>query len=221
MPSSSTVVHDDAVLAVDTLDAEAEPRFEQWLREAASSVGGAVTQHEAVGIQIRKYYEVSSKGDDPSLDAAELNSELTSLSSFLPLLQSTRPTKSVQLAREGIVERLQELITARWPEAQLEAEVFGSSFTGMHTSSSDIDIVLLDPALPLGNAQAKDGPRPEWHDVKVLAKYLRTHAGAEGFKDVHAIPSASVPIVTLRMGNVPRLAGVKVDIAINNRFGIA
>jgi DNA polymerase sigma len=112
-------------------------------------------------------------------------------------------------------------MTARWPDAQLQAEVFGSSFTEMHTSSSDIDIVLLDPALPLGNAQARDGARPEWHDVKVLAKYLRTHAGAEGFKEVHAIPSAAVPIVTFKIGNVPRLSGVKVDIAINNRFGIA
>lgn len=220
MPARSNIAQDKAVLTVGSLDAaEYEPRFEQWLREAASTVGGAVTQHEALGIQIRKYYEVSL--DTTQRNSLHVAQSHTILTLPLPPSQSTRPSKSVQLAREALVERLQELITARWPDAQLQAEVFGSSFTEMHTSSSDIDIVLLDPALPLGNAQARDGARPEWHDVKVLAKYLRTHAGAEDFKDVHAIPSAAVPIVTFKIGNVPRLSGVKVDIAINNRFGIA
>jgi hypothetical protein len=60
MPARTSIAHDKAVVTVGSLDAEYEPPFEQWLREAASTVGGAVTQHEALGIQIRKYYEVST-----------------------------------------------------------------------------------------------------------------------------------------------------------------
>jgi hypothetical protein len=73
MPARRNIAHDRAVLTVGSTDAaENEPPFEQWLREAASTVGGAVTQHEALGIQIRKYYEVSFEAiERKSLNLAE------------------------------------------------------------------------------------------------------------------------------------------------------
>lgn len=51
------------------------------------------------------------------------------------------PTSEEHAARESIVNQLKELITAKWPEAELH--VFGSFRTNLYLPTGDIDLVSI------------------------------------------------------------------------------
>lgn len=103
-----------------------------------------------------------------------------------------------------------------------------------------MDLVLLDPSRPLGPDTplhrisnsftpwfiGRDG-MPEWYDVRRLAKELdkddRRSSSRIVLYQVTPVTSAKVPIVRFKArGVAPWLdTGLKVDIAVNNRLGLA
>ncbi|KAI5476739.1 hypothetical protein MNV49_007329 [Pseudohyphozyma bogoriensis] len=102
----------------------------------------------------------------------------------------------------------------------LIVEAFGSVRFGLATSTSDVDLCLLDPYHPRGfdekylRNEAPRGSLPEIYDMRSVARKL-VHWG---YTNVLPIPNAGVPIVKFeaRFGNEV----IQVDLNTNERFGV-
>lgn len=147
-----------------------------------------------------------------------------------------RLTSNQQAQRDLVVEQVQLCVDRKWPGRHLKVEPFGSSVTGIVAANSDIDLVLLDPARPLGVGtpaslvQEPDPPQPleingmpEWYDVRTIAKVIRKHSvdpaaqdSRPWFKMVQPIEGANVPIVSFN----DRMKNFSFDLNINDRFGL-
>lgn len=154
------------------------------------------------------------------------------LSNISPLptnLQSARPSRKDLANRQSIITRLQNLISSNWPQDNLQVSSFGSSLTGLSTTTSDLDLVLLDPSHSRGigtppnqvrfrrsDVVMIDG-RPEWESVGVLSRLLSRKGKQYGFAAIQKIAHASIPIVKF----IDQSTGIHVDLNCNDRFGIA
>ncbi|XP_022643352.1 non-canonical poly(A) RNA polymerase protein Trf4-1-like isoform X2 [Varroa destructor] len=102
------------------------------------------------------------------------------------------PTSEEHAARESIVNQLKELITAKWPEAELH--VFGSFRTNLYLPTGDID---------LGS----------WGDIPPLFD-LERFLVEQGFCErstLRVLDKATVPLIKFR----DRKTDIAVDISLN------
>ncbi|CAO1615410.1 unnamed protein product [Parajaminaea phylloscopi] len=151
--------------------------------------------------------------------------------------QVNRPTERQQKQRDLVIGQVQSCIDRKWPGRELKVAPFGSSVTGIVAANSDIDLVLLDGARPLGVGtpahliQESSLPEalqlngmPEWYDVRTVAKVLRKYGMSASqdsarpwFKAIFPIDGANVPIVSFEDTSM----NLSLDLNINDRFGLA
>ncbi|KAK4057414.1 hypothetical protein OIO90_001483 [Microbotryomycetes sp. JL221] len=149
------------------------------------------------------------------------------------LYELQRATPKVLKARNQLIQFLTRLLNEskfRWRHSHsiktkpLIVESFGSTRFGLSTSTSDLDLCLLDPYRPNGfdskyfsltDPQRLDITKlPEIYDMKSLARKLEE----AGFDKVRAISHAVVPIVKFEC----EIDGVKIqaDLNTNERLGV-
>lgn len=95
----------------------------------------------------------------------------------------------------------------------IQIEAFGSIRFGLATSTSDLDLVLLDPYRPNGFETDLEPTLPELYDTKSVAKVLKS----AGFRKVQPIPFSKVPIVKFEAKINGEL--IQADICTNERLG--
>lgn len=145
------------------------------------------------------------------------------------LYQRHEMTSEQTKQHDAIIQSLNSRIERKWPGHGLKLVPFGSTTTGLGTCSSDLDLVLTDPARPKGRwtqkedyVQAAKGLRhgifydggdllPVWYDVTVLSVVLSESKFVERSE---AIPSAVVPLVRLTIKG----GRDRVDVVVNNIF---
>ncbi|KAI9873057.1 MAG: hypothetical protein M1830_000888 [Pleopsidium flavum] len=88
------------------------------------------------------------------------------------------PSKESEERRAKFVQKLEDLLSTRWPGSEIKVHVFGSSGNMLCTSDSDVDICITTPTKKLDN-------------MCVLAKALAEH----GMERVVCVSHAKVPIV--------------------------
>ena len=157
---------------------------------------------------------------------------------MMKLFESERPSVSQRQQREQIATRVLEAIRRKWPRAAgLSVEIFGSSVTELDGTSSDVDLVLLDPMRPYGAGTPEEfidwdrapGRRntesdwfrgtqhigrfyPHYYDIKKVADALRACGHFTEVKHIYA----NVSICKFR----DRATGLEADLNINERFGL-
>lgn len=138
---------------------------------------------------------------------------------IIGLWTKTRATSTQRDDEEEICDRLEEALQEEWPAANLKLRPFGSCVTGLGTRESDIDLVLMDPALPGGRwsrSKKNKSPLPSWYDVDVVAAVLRDCTNVLDVEPIHAM----VPIVKVTMFCSGSKKVREVDISINNQFSL-
>ena len=115
-----------------------------------------------------------------------------------------QPTPREAAARTELLERLRELATSVWPEA--EVTPFGSYATGLFLPSSDVDVVVLGVGLE-SKAQRVAGLH-RLADQMDLSRWQ--------VENLEVIDKAKVPIVKF----FDTQSGIHVDICIEVRDGI-
>ncbi|EIW55746.1 Nucleotidyltransferase [Trametes versicolor FP-101664 SS1] len=113
--------------------------------------------------------------------------------------------------REETLKRLTQLIRFHYGDTY-DARPFGSTCYGASSSTSDIDVVIIDADRPYGIPAGDKTALPPIYDVRRLAKLLKE----EGYKSVSSIPYAAVPLVKLTDPDT----GMSCDVNINNRLGV-
>lgn len=126
-----------------------------------------------------------------------LTQEIKDLVSYLS------PSEAEIRARNEIVQQMQKLVHAMWPDASVG--VFGSYATDFYLPGSDIDMVITSPTGRLAS--------------KTFLYQLYTKLkNTPGFaKDVTAIGKARVPIIKL----TDRKSKIHIDISFERRNGLA
>ena len=131
------------------------------------------------------------------------------------------------MARNFVHLTLKQMIQSRWPAARLDVEIFGSIASALDDANSDLDLMIVDPARPLGigmpmsegSATIRASSRlPEWYDPSILAEVFRRAPGKLHIKDIKALAKARIPMVRLSMDSYG--LNVKVDLVVNNRLAI-
>ena len=113
-----------------------------------------------------------------------------------------QPTESERASREDLIQRMRGVVSSVWPEDKVSLHVFGSTATGLHLPTSDVDMVVL--GIPL------DARRSQLYALQraVEAKHIAT--------DVEVIPKARVPIIKF----VDTKTGVHVDVCFEQQSGL-
>ncbi|KAJ7182663.1 hypothetical protein C8R43DRAFT_1228986 [Mycena crocata] len=122
-----------------------------------------------------------------------------------------RVDRKVLESRKKTLASVQEAIQARYG-AQYTVQLFGSARYGISSPSSDLDMVIMDPARAHGfSPDRREKPIPHIYRIKPLAEVLRR----AGFKIIEAVEGASVPIVKFQDPQT----GHSCDINVNDRLG--
>uniref|UniRef100_A0A8C5M8N6 Terminal nucleotidyltransferase 4A n=1 Tax=Leptobrachium leishanense TaxID=445787 RepID=A0A8C5M8N6_9ANUR len=126
-----------------------------------------------------------------SPDLKGLHEEIVDFYGFM----SPRPEEAAM--RSDVVQRIETVIKALWPSA--DVQIFGSFSTGLYLPTSDIDLVVFGKweRLPL----------------QLLEQALRKQGVAE---KIIVLDKATVPIIKL----TDQLTDVKVDISFNVKTGV-
>ncbi|KAK4699619.1 hypothetical protein P7C70_g6642, partial [Phenoliferia sp. Uapishka_3] len=149
---------------------------------------------------------------------------------MMNLYYAQAASPEVLAARKHLIECVNRALssdTFRWGhphDPQLHpvvVEPFGSVRMGLDTSSSDLDLCILDPYRPNGfedkffrtSTRAYE-TLPDIYDMCEIAKRLHYH----GFKILRTVPHAVVPIVKVegKVGNEV----IQIDINTNGRLGV-
>lgn len=128
-----------------------------------------------------------------------------------PGLQLSRPSNDVVRRRQRLITRVARAVNGACPSARpYEVVSFGSTVHGLDASTSDLDLVLLDPDRPDGYLGVDDAASlPKVYNPRWLANVLRK----SGFSAVQAIVHASVPIVKFSDGSI------NADLSVGESFG--
>ncbi|KAJ7472262.1 hypothetical protein B0H11DRAFT_1729327 [Mycena galericulata] len=122
----------------------------------------------------------------------------------------TLPKERVLASRMRTLRAVEKTIRKQYGN-QYSVELFGSTRYGISSPSSDLDMVILDPALEHGFTTS--GRRlPPIYNIKKLAGVLRK----AGFKVIDTIAGAAVPIVIFQDPQTGHLC----DINVNDRLGM-
>ncbi|KAH7097591.1 Nucleotidyltransferase [Auriculariales sp. MPI-PUGE-AT-0066] len=134
-----------------------------------------------------------------------------------------RPSQHILNARAETIEALtkavnayaQIICTGKSKHDRYQVATFGSTLVGSDEASSDLDVVVLDPAY-------ETGWRPDivWtkkpsamYDIEKLSRFFQRR----GFYNLEAIPKARVPILSGRSASTP---SVHFDLSVNSRNGL-
>ncbi|KAE8250919.1 hypothetical protein A4X13_0g4255 [Tilletia indica] len=126
--------------------------------------------------------------------------------------------------RADLCRRIETLLRAEWPAADIEVVPFGSTATGMAFQQSDLDLCILDPDRGQNPAStpsdicedALNEPQealPPYYKVRSISRVLER---SRQFSEHVAITGARVPIVKY----TDRATGISGDINVNNQFGV-
>ncbi|GAA6042429.1 hypothetical protein JCM8097_008448 [Rhodosporidiobolus ruineniae] len=153
-----------------------------------------------------------------------LNEEL------MRLYETQRPSREAVAARQHLIDELTQWLNDepfRWGHPHnshhypLRIEPFGSVRFGLGTSSSDLDLCLLDPYRPNGFVDkffsSQDQMLKELPDIYNMRKLGRSLQRAN-LSNVRSIPDASVPICKFSV----EIDGhaIEVDLNTNERLGV-
>ncbi|KAG8942575.1 hypothetical protein FRC03_003032, partial [Tulasnella sp. 419] len=123
-----------------------------------------------------------------------------------------RPPQSVLDARSAVIQRVIQAIQSRFSR-DYTVECFGSTGYGVDTSTSDLDLVIID-SLRL-NGFAPDvvlAGLPEIYNMKRVANVLQNAR----FSNIFAVPHATVPIVKFYDSK----SSLQMDINCNDQLGL-
>ncbi|BGP19664.1 hypothetical protein JCM10213v2_007760 [Rhodosporidiobolus nylandii] len=149
---------------------------------------------------------------------------------IMRLYETQRPTPESIDAREHLIYELTSWLNSepfRWGHqhsrytSPLRIEQFGSMRFGLGTSSSDLDLCLLDPYRPNGFVEkffsSADQYLKELPDIYNMRKIGRSLQRAN-LSDVQAIPDAAVPICKFKVMIDGHL--IEADLNTNERLGV-
>ncbi|GAA5870330.1 hypothetical protein JCM8547_006605 [Rhodosporidiobolus lusitaniae] len=149
---------------------------------------------------------------------------------MMRLYEAQKPSTEAIAARTHLIEELTRWLNAehfRWGHQHnahhmpLRIEPFGSVRFGLGTSSSDLDLCLLDPYRPNGFVEKFFSSQdqmikslPDIYDMRALGRSL----SRANLMDVTSIPDAAVPIVKFKV----ELDGflIEADLNTNERLGV-
>ncbi|KAG0181051.1 hypothetical protein DFQ29_009446 [Apophysomyces sp. BC1021] len=108
------------------------------------------------------------------------------------------------------------MLRRRWPQKNLDVEMYGSAINGLGNAESDLDLCIVVPhevfEEDLLFMSRLRGDQGSLYNMRYLADMLRSI----GMVGVLAIPSASVPICKFRDG----MFDIHCDINVNDRLGV-
>ncbi|KAJ8503010.1 hypothetical protein ONZ45_g11236 [Pleurotus djamor] len=122
-----------------------------------------------------------------------------------------REEASLQGLRRSTVQRVDVAIRRAFGE-HFRVELFGSTFYGVSSAKSDLDLVIVDSLRMNGFPPSMTLPLPKVYKVREVAKILLR----AGFRRVMPVVSAAVPIVKF----VDDQNGFECDINVNNQLGL-
>ncbi|CDR35619.1 hypothetical protein NBRC10512_006491 [Rhodotorula toruloides] len=149
---------------------------------------------------------------------------------IMKLYELQRPSKAAVAAREHLIKELEHWLNGerfKWGHPHspyshpLRIEPFGSARFGLGTSTSDLDLCLLDPYRPEGFSEKYFSSRnptlkdlPDIYNMRRIAKSLER----ANLSDVRAIAGAAVPICKFKV----EMDGheIEVDLNTNERLGV-
>ncbi|CAL1711067.1 unnamed protein product [Somion occarium] len=129
--------------------------------------------------------------------------------------ENTRPTRDVHKRRTDTITKVQRVIKENYEKRHkgYKVKVFGSSAIGLDSASSDLDLVVLDPARPDGfSPYEKNKSLAPIYAIKRLAKVLQK----AGFRSIEARATATVPIVKFRDPDTK----INCDLGVGERLGL-
>lgn len=126
---------------------------------------------------------------------------------ILEFCQFVYPVQTEMDRRSKIIKDLTSIVKELWPSCELH--VYGSHYTHILTSASDIDICIL-------SVPTKETNTSETHELECLHQLAHTlkHSGTVSYCEV--ISNAKVPIVKID----DKETGISIDININNDSGL-
>ncbi|KAG0174275.1 hypothetical protein DFQ30_005049 [Apophysomyces sp. BC1015] len=128
----------------------------------------------------------------------------------------TRPHQAVMDRRRAVLKRVRKMLRRRWPQKNLDVEMYGSAINGLGNAESDLDLCIVVPhevfEEDLLFMSRLRGDQGSLYNMRYLADMLRSI----GMVGVLAIPSASVPICKFRDG----MFDIHCDINVNDRLGV-
>ncbi|BGP27196.1 PAP/25A associated domain family [Rhodotorula toruloides] len=198
-----------------------------WRRHASSGPGGKqggkkgkkrkVTTAEKNTILLNEV----ERATGPDADLAK---------QIMKLYELQRPSEDAVVAREHLIQELEHWLNGerfKWGHPHnscsrpIRIEPFGSARFGLGTSTSDLDLCLLDPYRPEGFSQKYFSSRnPNLKDLPDIYNMRRVARSLEraNLSDVRAIAGAAVPICKFKV----EMDGhqIEVDLNTNERLGV-
>jgi DNA polymerase sigma len=91
-------------------------------------------------------YSIGSDKLEPATEpikrALEPQAEQQLTSSLQTLFLQLLPSDDSENRRKLLVEKIQRILTTRWPNAHINVQVFGSTGSRLSTTDSDVDICI-------------------------------------------------------------------------------